>query len=610
MKSRPATVLFESKTGGGVTGILRNICSAAIIVVFLSGFASVRRPSATSRVAAEPTPKRQIEYPESLRRTYLYIDGIKSLELHGDTLQAERLWREAIACDSMYAPAMYRLSMLAADRDSLAEAEELARRTYMADTMNRWYAQLYGRMLLSNERYDLALPIYRRLTAIDSREPENYRLLALLYARGGLPFSAIATLDTAEIRFGRHRVLSDLKQQLLFSTGQTDKAVDEARRSVESFPYDVEAYISLGEAYAATGRDSLALATLNEAFKIDSTDLRLMQALGTFYEKHRRYRDYLGIERRLFADDRIPVESKIKRFEQLTSSIDFYREHYFQLNDLASTLAVKYPDNRDVVDLYGGHLIASGSTETALEYYRRHIDRDDPDLDTYLTIMQLESYLGQTDSLAADLDRAIARFPDNPTLLTNLGHLRGSDNRYSEAVKYYREALRHADNDTLRSDLWAYIGEVYHMQGDLRRTFKAYDKSLRYFADNIMVLNNYAYFLTIADKELDKAFSMASRVMALESGNPTYIDTYAWVLYKLGRLEEAKRAMQQALSLDRRQSASLAAHYGDILWDLGERFMAETYWKRAVERGFDKEEMATHIEMMKNRSSAEGDKQR
>jgi tetratricopeptide (TPR) repeat protein len=65
----------------------------------------------------------------------------------------------------------------------------------------------------------------------------------------------------------------------------------------------------------------------------------------------------------------------------------------------------------------------------------------------------------------------------------------------------------------------------------------------------------------------------------------------AWVLYKLGRYAEAKKYMQQALSLDRQQSAELALHYGDILYALGEEFMAKTYWRKALERGADKEEI-------------------
>lgn len=585
-----------------------------MVVLFLgglSGLASVRRPSAAVHTA-EPNEAsvRRISVPDSLRRTYLYTDGVMAMDIRGDTVRAESLWREALAWDSTYAPALYRLAMLAAERDDTARVAELAQRAYLGDTTNKWYAQLHARALLATERYDDAMKIYRRLTSIDSHDPENYRLLALLYARGNMPFAAIATLDTAEMRFGRHKILGDLKRQLLLSTGQFDKVVDECRRTVESSPYDIEARIALSESYSATGRDSLAYVALSEAFRIDSANLTLLQALGDYYERHRRYRDYLSVQRQLFADDGVPVENKIKQFERLTASVDFYREHYFQINDLASTLAVKYPDNDDVTDLYGGHLIASGSAQQALDYYRRHLRRDDPDLDRYLVVMQLESYLGQTDSLAADLDRAIARFPGNTTLLTNLGHLRGAEERYDEAVKYYREALRHSDNDTLNSELWGYIGDIYHMKGDVRRAYKAYDRALRYNPDNVMVLNNYAYFLTLDGKQIERAFSMASRVMSLESGNSTYIDTYAWALYKLGRLEEAKRSMQQALSLDRSKSASLAEHYGDILWDLGEKFMAETYWQRAVERGSDPDQMAEHIDMMKNRSSREDDKQR
>ena len=118
-------------------------------------------------------------------------------------------------------------------------------------------------------------------------------------------------------------------------------------------------------------------------------------------------------------------------------------------------------------------------------------------------------------------------------------------------------------------------------------------------------MNNYDYFMTLENRSLDRALDMAERVMKIEGSNPTFIDTYAWVLYKIGRLDEAKRAMQQALSLYTRRSADLAAHYGDILWYLGETFMAETYWQRAVERGFDAERMKTHVEQMKQRFSDE-----
>jgi hypothetical protein len=57
--------------------------------------------------------------------------------------------------------------------------------------------------------------------------------------------------------------------------------------------------------------------------------------------------------------------------------------------------------------------------------------------------------------------------------------------------------------------------------------------------------------------------------------------------------------MRQALTLSSQRDASLLCHYADILWALGERFMAETYWQKAVERGYDKQEMESHIAEIK-----------
>ena len=101
------------------------------------------------------------------------------------------------------------------------------------------------------------------------------------------------------------------------------------------------------------------------------------------------------------------------------------------------------------------------------------------------------------------------------------------------------------------------------------------------------MLNNYAYFLSLEERDLEKALAMASRATALTDNNPTYLDTHAWVLFKLGRVDEARKIMQQAVALDAQESAALLVHYGDILKALGENFMAEIYWRKALEKGYD-----------------------
>ena len=53
--------------------------------------------------------------------------------------------------------------------------------------------------------------------------------------------------------------------------------------------------------------------------------------------------------------------------------------------------------------------------------------------------------------------------------------------------------------------------------------------------------------------------------------------------------------MRQALSLDRTESAALPLHYGDILYALGEKFMAETYWRKALDMGADKAQVEERL---------------
>lgn len=575
---------------------------AAITVLcslFLTAFSAAKD--------APPIPA----HPDSLQSVYLYTEAVKRLHIDGDSVGARNLLLEVIRLDSAYAPAYYQIASngLAASPD---QGVEMARKAYQLDSANNWYLRFYGQALLYAEKYREALDVYRRLRTDNSQDPDNYRILALLYDQQDEPFAALTVLDSAEVRFGRTTPLSALKRRLLIDTHQLDKAAEEALAMVQTAPYEAEHRTALAELYGMQGKDSLARAQFERAMQIDSTDIGLLLTQADFFARRQDSRSLLQITRRLFALDEVPLDTKIRRFEQLTSDTRFYRENYFLLNDLASMLAIRYPKDSGVVKLYARHLIASGELEEALSLYKLHLN-DLPAVEEYFrSVIDIESYLQRPDSVNHYVDRALKIFPEKVDFHIAKANVLSISKHFPQALKAYKESLRYASADSLRSAIWGLIGDTWHQKAEaaskdkkggiaaynrseMKQCFNAYDRSLRYDKDNIGVLNNYAYFLSEQGRELEKALAMSSRVVALTDNNPTYLDTHAWVLFQLGRPAEAKKFMQQAIALDGSNSPELLIHYGDILYALGERFLAEIYWRKALENGYDAAQVERRI---------------
>ncbi len=559
---------------------------------------------------AGKAPVGSAPWHDSLPSVWFYTEGIKRVAIDGDTVAGRELLREAVRRDSTYAPAYYYISASGL-HESAEEGLDMARRAHESDTMNLWYHQNYGQHLIMSGRYKEAQRVYEKLKGRRPDDPDTYRLLAALYQTNNDPWMALATLDSAELRFGRIELLGRMKRQLLLQTHQNERAMKEAEALVAQNPYDSENRVVLAEIYAVSNKDSLARVQFGEAMKLDSTDIPTLLALSDFQASRRDWNGLLATTRRLFQIDALPIKSKIEQFERLTADVKFYGQHYLQLNDLASTLAIRYPSDPGVVALYAGHLIASGETERAREHYKLHLG-DRPAQDQYYhMVIDIESYLERPDSALFYVDRALELFPEKSEFHISKGNIELRSERYDRALEGYREALKYAPNDTLRSRIWNAIGDTHNQIAEaaanekaarkaMMRCFKAYDESLRLWRDNASVLNNYAYFLSLEGRDLERALEMSSRVMALTDNNPTYIDTHAWVLYRLGRYDEAKRAIQQAVALDGGRSADILLHYGDILNALGESFTAEIYWRKALEGGVDPKEVEERFKQPKN----------
>lgn len=537
--------------------------------------------------------------PDSLRRTYRHTDAVKLLTIHRDTLAARDIWSEIVSEDEGYAPAHYYLSLLESHGE---KSLDHARRAFVADSSNKWYVRHYATKLLEHQDLVGALPVYRRLLKLDTRDIRVYYGLAYLYNINKMPYSAIAILDSADMRLGRDLSVSEFKQHLLVETKQYDRAVMNGKAVVEDFPYSMRARIHLAFAYEISGRDSLSLRTLEDALAIDSLNVDVLDMLVGYHLRKGNYERALDYEHMLMHSEDMSIEDKIDRVWEYTSDTKLYAKYYFRIGSIIQVLALKYPDYRGVIDLYGSHLIMGGPNERqmALDYLRRHLSDASTIPDDYIYVMQLEEFLGCSDLLFEDLKSAFVLYPNDLNILSFVGYIYVKYGYPHESIKIYKRCLKLAQNDTNKSTFWGYIGDVYHELGNDNKAFKAYDKALRYDADNALVLNNYAYFLSLKDKELERALTMSARAIYLEADNSNYLDTHAWVLHRLGRNDEAKSVMRQAISLSSQGDYNLLMHYGDILWALGEKFLAETYWEKAVDNGYDAEEMERHkAEIMK-----------
>lgn len=537
--------------------------------------------------------------PDSLSRTYLHSEATKRLMIDGDTAAARKIWLRIINEDSTYAPALYRLHLLEKDR---LTALKYAHRAYIADTTNKWYAQGYASSLISTGKYSQAIPAYRRLMRLSPKDIEPYHALAILYSYNKMPYSAISILDSAELRTGYNAYLGEMKLHLLIETRQFDKAITMGIKGVEEQPYNAKAHINLADAYEVAGRDSLARATLDAALLLDSTNLEALRALSGYYERRGDARHMLDYEERILASEDIPLSDKLLRIETFTANRNFYAQNYIRIGTIIQRLAIAYPNNREVVDAYATHMVSVGNATQAAEYLRRHLDNESTTAEHYTSLMQLYNYIGDTDAMFELLEIALNRFPEDISVISYAGFVAMEGKQYDVAIDLFEDGLKLCSSDEQRSQFLGYIGDIYHEIGKDNKAFKAYRKALAYDSENYTVMNNYAYFLALLDKDLEYALEMAEKVIKLSPNNATYIDTYAWILHRLGRNEEAKTAMSQALSLSAQRNASLLVHYGDILWALGEKFMADTYWKKAVQQGFDKDALEEHIAELKSES--------
>ncbi|MBR5706905.1 MAG: tetratricopeptide repeat protein [Bacteroidaceae bacterium] len=152
-----------------------------------------------------------------------------------------------------------------------------------------------------------------------------------------------------------------------------------------------------------------------------------------------------------------------------------------------------------------------------------------------------------------------------------------------ESLDMLAKGLQNVRTDIDRAKIHNLRGDFYHTLGDKDKMYADYDSTLIYDPDNIGVLNNYAYYLSVEGRDLKRALEMSARTLEAEPLNATYLDTYAWILFKMKRYDEALGYMEKALRYLDTDNPEIYEHYGDVLFMCGEKEKALENWHKAVQ---------------------------
>ena len=473
--------------------------------------------------------------------------------------------------------------------DEKSKALDFLKKAVKYDPKNYYYNMMLAGLNKELGKNQDAIDIYRFLLKEYPSKLELYMQLSQAYADSGELQKAIDALNELENISGVSETTALSKFQLYSMLNQKEKAFMEIENIIAQNPDDPRYIVLLGDLYLQDDQPDKAIYYYNRAKEVDPDYPNLILSMVNYYEKTGNREAAEEELRKAIAGAEIDAETKI---QLLTRYIDILLQNKRDIklvNPLFETLFDQYPNNTFLNLIYGNVLLLQENKEEAWKQFEIYTKANPADPVGYEQMLRL-ALPDSIDKIIEITEEAIKHIPDAPQFYFYLGAAKYQQKKYKEALDVFEEGLKSAkiDNPLLKSDFYGQIGDLYYFLGNKEAAFENYEKALKLNPQNLHVLNNYSYYLSLEKKDLDKAEQMSSITVKAEPTNPTFLDTYGWVLFMQGAYTTARIYIENAVKYSEEEpSAEILEHYGDVLYVTGEPEKALEQWKKAKELGSD-----------------------
>jgi tetratricopeptide (TPR) repeat protein len=507
-------------------------------------------------------------------------------KLLGNTEDAIRLFKKCLQIDPNNAAAAYELSILALGANDFQNAEFYSRKSYTLNPDNEWYAIIFVESLQRNKKLGEAVKIYQKLIKSFPDRSDIYYDFADCYLRMNKPVEAIEIYNELEKKTGVNAELSLQKEKIYVRMGKLDKAVDEINKLIATFPDEAKYYGILAELYAANNMDAEAIDTYQKALKKDPDNAYINLSLSEYYRQKRDYpKGFIYLEK-AFNSDELDIDSKVKILLSYYVVSEKSEELKNQSLLLCEMLIKAHPKEAKAFSVAGDFYYRDKKLEKAKEYFSQAVELDKSKYVIWNQLLIIESELQQFSEMIRHGKEAVELFPNEPTVYLLLGIAYLQEKKPADALVVLNQGKNMIiDNKPLLGQFYANIGDAYYRTKEMEKSDEAYEEALKINPNDTYVLNNYAYYLSLRNSKLDRAEEMSKKSNEIERDNASYNDTYGWILYALGKYDDAKLWLEKAVANGAANNPVILEHLGDVLYKLNNSELALDYWIKAKKAG-------------------------
>lgn len=593
-----------------------------IIFVVAAATAGASVPSGALENGSAPTDTLKSVSPDSLLTpaernsfNYVFLEALCQKNA-GNSDSAASLFKRCLEIDSDAAEAHYEMALYNIQNDKDTLALKNFKRAAELDEGNAIYHESVAQYYLQSRDYPKAIDAYENLYRNNHGRTDVLSLLMQLYEQQKNYPKVLESINRLEKLEGTSEELTLSKMHVYELMNDKKSAYKTISNLADSHPNDITYQIMKGNWLLQNGKPKDAYKIFISALNDNHDNTYAQSSMYDYYKAVGDTSNANIMRDRILLSGKTPSKTKLTVFQQVITENEQQGGDSTKVLNLFDKVINANPKDADLRQMLVAYMTIKKMPEDTIATTLKQIIAVAPDVaSARIQLLQMMWPKKDWDGIINMCKPAVQYNPDEMAFYYFMGLAYYQKDDEDNALDAFRRGvgeINSQSNPAIVSDFYALMGDILQKKGLMKQAYAAYDSCLQWKEDNASCLNNYAYFLSVEDTLLDKAEKMSFKTIKAEPTNSTYLDTYAWILFRQRRYSEALIYIDQALKSDTDTIVSgvVLEHAGDINASLGDEKKALTYWLQAQKNGGASELLADKIKQAQQNVATEQKKKR